>query len=132
MPAWNEAESVGDTVADVLAVSDRYDVLVVDDGSTDETASIAELAGATVLRLPFNLGVGGAMRAGFKYARRFGYVRVIQVDSDGQHDPRKPMLPQQPYDHARDEIASQTQRDRLKERHRIWARQRETGEAADN
>lgn len=88
MPAWNEAESVGDTVAEVLAVSERYDVLVVDDGSTDETASIAELAGATVLRLPFNLGVGGAMRAGFKYARRFGYVRVIQVDSDGQHDPR--------------------------------------------
>ncbi|MCZ9880982.1 glycosyltransferase family 2 protein [Arthrobacter sp. B2a2-09] len=87
MPAWNEAEAVGDTVLEVLAASDHYDVLVVNDGSTDDTATIAQQAGATVLNLPFNLGVGGAMRAGFKYARRLGYQRVIQVDSDGQHDP---------------------------------------------
>ncbi|MCA4132252.1 glycosyltransferase family 2 protein [Arthrobacter sp. M4] len=88
MPAWNEAEAVGNTVREVLATNGRYDVLVVNDGSTDSTAAIAEAAGATVLNLPFNLGVGGAMRAGFKYARRFGYQQVIQVDSDGQHDPR--------------------------------------------
>ncbi|WP_434621554.1 glycosyltransferase family 2 protein [Arthrobacter sp. A5] len=87
MPAWNEAESVGSTVAEVLAVSNHYDVLVVNDGSSDDTAAIATRAGATVLNLPFNLGVGGAMRAGFKYARRLGYHQVIQVDSDGQHDP---------------------------------------------
>ena len=88
MPAWNEAEAIGQTVREVLTTSNRYDVFVVDDGSTDNTAEVAAAAGATVLHLPFNLGVGGAMRAGFKYARRFGYHQVIQVDSDGQHDPR--------------------------------------------
>lgn len=88
MPAWNEEEAVAATVAEVLAASGSYDVLVVNDGSTDSTAAVAAAAGATVLNLPFNLGVGGAMRAGFKYARRIGYSRVIQVDADGQHDPR--------------------------------------------
>lgn len=87
MPAWNEAESVGNTVREVLGVGGPYDVLVVNDGSTDATAEMAQQAGATVLTLPFNLGVGGAMRAGFKYAQRLGYRRVIQVDADGQHDP---------------------------------------------
>lgn len=88
MPAWNEGETVGDTVREVLDQNKGYDVLVVDDGSTDKTAQLARNAGAAVLRLPFNLGVGGAMRAGFKYAQRHGYNVVIQVDSDGQHDPR--------------------------------------------
>jgi glycosyltransferase involved in cell wall biosynthesis len=88
MPAWNEAESVGNTVREVLSVGRPYDVLVVNDGSADATAAVAKDAGATVLTLPFNLGVGGAMRAGFKYAQRLGYQRVIQVDADGQHDPR--------------------------------------------
>ena len=88
MPAWNESEAVGNTVREVLNTDPRYDVLVVNDGSTDDTAAVAAAAGATVLNLPFNLGVGGAMRAGFKYARRCGYLQVIQVDSDGQHDPR--------------------------------------------
>jgi glycosyltransferase involved in cell wall biosynthesis len=88
MPAWNEAESVGNTVREVLAVGRPYDVLVVNDGSNDDTAEQAAKAGAVVLNLPYNLGVGGAMRAGFKYAQRRGYRRVIQVDADGQHDPR--------------------------------------------
>jgi glycosyltransferase involved in cell wall biosynthesis len=88
MPAWNEAESVGATVREVLAQPVSYDVLVVNDGSTDATAAVAAAAGAQVLELPFNLGVGGAMRAGFKYAQRHGYDAVIQVDADGQHDPR--------------------------------------------
>lgn len=88
MPAWNESESVGNTVTEVLGAVADADVLVVDDGSSDDTANIAEAAGATVLRLPFNLGVGGAMRAGFKFAKRHGYTRVIQVDADGQHDPK--------------------------------------------
>ncbi|MCB5281635.1 Undecaprenyl-phosphate mannosyltransferase [Arthrobacter sp. ES1] len=89
MPAWNEGETVGSTVADVLNLHEGYDVLVVDDGSTDDTAAAADAAGATVLRLPFNMGVGGAMRTGFKYASRYDYDAVIQVDSDGQHDPRE-------------------------------------------
>lgn len=88
MPAWNEAESVGVTVREVLAQPHSYDVLVVNDGSTDNTAAVAAAAGAQVLQLPFNLGVGGAMRAGFKYAQRHGYDAVIQVDADGQHDPK--------------------------------------------
>lgn len=87
MPAWNEAEAIGSTIRNVLAVVPSYDVLVVDDGSKDDTPRIAQEAGATVLKLPFNLGVGGAMRAGFKYALRNNYSAVIQVDADGQHDP---------------------------------------------
>lgn len=89
MPAWNEAESVGNTVREVLALPETYDVLVVNDGSQDNTAAVAADAGATVLDLPFNLGVGGAMRAGFKYAKRNGYDAVIQVDADGQHHPKE-------------------------------------------
>jgi len=64
----------------------EYDVLVVDDGSKDATAAVAAAAGAVVARLPFNLGVGGAMRTGFKYACRQGFDRAIQLDADGQHD----------------------------------------------
>lgn len=88
MPAWNEGLAVGNTVREVLARPEKYDILVVNDGSTDDTAVAATAAGATVLDLPFNLGVGGAMRAGFKYANRNNYDAVIQVDADGQHDPK--------------------------------------------
>jgi glycosyltransferase involved in cell wall biosynthesis len=87
VPAWNEVESVGRTVAEVRAASDAYDVVVIDDGSADGTANAARAAGAVVLPLPFNLGVGGAMKTGFTYAQREGYTRAIQVDADGQHNP---------------------------------------------
>lgn len=87
MPAWNEEEVIGDTVAEVREALPWVDLLVVDDGSTDATASRARRAGATVVSLPYNLGVGGAMRAGFKYAWREGYDQAIQVDADGQHNP---------------------------------------------
>lgn len=88
MPAWNEAEVIGTTVREVFEYGPPSDVLVIDDGSRDNTATLAEEAGARVLRLPFNMGVGGAMRTGFKYAKVHGYTQVIQVDADGQHDPR--------------------------------------------
>jgi glycosyltransferase involved in cell wall biosynthesis len=88
MPAFNEEEAVGDVVREVFAVAPGASVLVVDDGSSDATADVAAAAGAKVLRLPINLGVGGAMRAGFKYAVAEGFPIVVQVDSDGQHDPR--------------------------------------------
>ncbi|MCX6500279.1 MAG: glycosyltransferase family 2 protein [Arthrobacter sp.] len=88
MPAWNEEIAVPETIREVLQFAPDCDLLVVDDGSTDATRSVAIQAGARVLSLPFNLGVGGAMRAGFKYADRMGYRAAIQVDSDGQHDPR--------------------------------------------
>jgi glycosyltransferase involved in cell wall biosynthesis len=88
MPAWNEEDSVGATIAEVHAAVPDADVLVVDDGSADRTGERARSAGALLLTLPFNLGVGGAMRAGFKYAARHDYDAVVQVDADGQHDAR--------------------------------------------
>lgn len=88
MPAWNEAEVIGETIREVFEYGPECDVLVVDDGSRDSTAKIAMDSGAMVLHLPFNMGVGGAMRTGFKYAKSHGYKQVIQVDADGQHDPR--------------------------------------------
>lgn len=87
VPAWNEQANVGNTVREILGRTTGLDVVVVDDGSTDDTAGVAREAGATVIALPFNLGVGGAMRAGFTYAQRRGYDAAIQVDADGQHDP---------------------------------------------
>jgi len=87
VPAWNEMRSVGTTVREIRAADTAFHVAVVDDGSTDATATEARDAGATVLSLPFNLGVGGAMRTGFTYAQRLGYSRAIQVDADGQHNP---------------------------------------------
>ena len=87
MPAWNEAAVIGDTVRELLSTVEGVDLLVVDDGSSDETAAAARDAGAAVMVLPFNLGVGGALRAGFKYAWENGYDRAIQVDADGQHEP---------------------------------------------
>lgn len=71
----------------VRRAAPRAVCLVVDDGSSDHTAAVAAEAGATVLVLPFNLGVGGAMRAGFRYARAHAFDAVVQVDADGQHDP---------------------------------------------
>jgi glycosyltransferase involved in cell wall biosynthesis len=86
VPAWNEQDSVGAVVSDLLRLELPVDVLVVDDGSGDRTSRAAAEAGAAVCRLPFNLGVGGAMRAGYRYAERGGYDVVVQVDADGQHD----------------------------------------------
>ncbi len=86
VPAWNEAAVLPTTIREIREAMPEADLLVVDDGSTDDTAVAAERAGARVLVLPYNLGVGGAMRAGFKYALRHDYDRAIQVDADGQHD----------------------------------------------
>lgn len=83
VPAYNERHTVGEIVTGLRR--EGFEVLVVDDGSVDDTSLVAEQAGALVLRLPINLGVGGALRAGFRYAVREGYGAVIQVDADGQH-----------------------------------------------
>lgn len=88
IPALNEAETLGAVIAAVREAV-HGEVLVVDDDSTDATSVVARLAGAAVLRMPFNVGVGGAMRAGFLYAQRYGYDVVVQVDADGQHDPAR-------------------------------------------
>lgn len=87
MPALNEEGSVADVVNEVRSKLPGVTCLVVDDGSTDRTAERAEAAGAIVASLPYNLGVGGAMRLGFVYALENGFDNVVQVDSDGQHDP---------------------------------------------
>lgn len=88
VPAWNEQESVGATVREIRQTNPGVDILVVDDGSGDATVEQAVAAGAEVCQLPFNLGVGGAMRTGYRYAMRHGYDVAAQIDADGQHDPR--------------------------------------------
>jgi glycosyltransferase involved in cell wall biosynthesis len=87
IPAYNEQDALPGTLAELGTAAPELDVLVVDDGSTDATAGCAALASARVVRLPFNLGVGGAVRAGLRFAADRGYTRVVIVDADGQHDP---------------------------------------------
>src|SRR4051794_21328254 len=87
VPALNEEEAVGRVIDEIRAFDPGFDIVVVDDGSTDRTAGIAVDRGAHVLRLPFNLGIGGAMQTGFRYAFEHGYDVAVQVDGDGQHDP---------------------------------------------
>jgi len=89
IPAYNEEESVVKVVLEVKTHLPHGDILVVNDGSMDLTSEKALAAGATVLDLPFNLGIGGAMQAGYKYALEKGYDIAIQVDGDGQHDPKE-------------------------------------------
>lgn len=85
IPAFNEEANVAFVIDEVR--HEGFAALVIDDGSTDRTAEVAELAGAVVLRLPVNLGVGGALRCAFRFAVTHGYVTVVQCDADGQHDP---------------------------------------------
>jgi glycosyltransferase involved in cell wall biosynthesis len=87
IPALNEQETLRGVITDVQRVVPDASILVVDDGSTDRTSAVAADAGADVITLPFNLGVGGALRTGFRYAQRYGYQQLVQVDADGQHDP---------------------------------------------
>jgi glycosyltransferase involved in cell wall biosynthesis len=87
IPAWNEADSVAAVIADVHERLPGADVLVVDDGSTDETGARAAEAGATVASLPFNQGLGAALQTGYLYALREGYDFCAHLDADGQHPP---------------------------------------------
>ncbi|MDH6578417.1 glycosyltransferase family 2 protein [Kitasatospora sp. MAP5-34] len=87
LPAWNEADGLPAVLGEIKRQLPYVDTLVVDDGSTDRTAEVAAATGSAVARLPFNLGVGGAMRLGYRYAQQNGYDVAVQVDADGQHDP---------------------------------------------
>jgi glycosyltransferase involved in cell wall biosynthesis len=86
VPAFNEAQAVGRVVDEIRAARPGIDVVVVDDASRDDTAAVAEAHGAVVLRLPFNVGIGGAVQTGFRYALEEGYERAVRLDGDGQHD----------------------------------------------
>lgn len=86
MPAFNEAEMIAGVIAQIRAAA-PFDVLVVDDGSTDKTYAVARAAGARVVRHPFNMGYGAALQTGYKYAAAAKYDVLVQIDADGQHDP---------------------------------------------
>ena len=87
IPAYNEAENLSSVLAEIKQALPNTSILVVDDGSVDGTAELVRAFGFPVLIMPFNVGVGGAMRAGFTYALRNGFSNVVQLDADGQHVP---------------------------------------------
>lgn len=87
VPAYNEQRAIGVLVDEIHAFDASFDVVVVDDGSTDATATVAAEHGAIVVTLPFNLGIGGAVQTGFKYALEHDYELAVRLDGDGQHDP---------------------------------------------
>jgi glycosyltransferase involved in cell wall biosynthesis len=89
VPAYNEAATIEAVIASLRRHAPVFDVLVIDDGSTDDTAGLSRAAGARVVRAPFNLGIGGAVQTGFVFAHEGGYDLMVQVDGDGQHDPEE-------------------------------------------
>ncbi|HRX03135.1 MAG: glycosyltransferase family 2 protein [Anaerolineae bacterium] len=87
MPAHNEAGNLPRVIAEIRVAAPGYDLVVIDDGSTDRTAAVAASLGAAVVTLPVNLGYGGAVQTGFRYAVRHDYDLAVVMDADGQHDP---------------------------------------------
>jgi len=87
IPAYNEADNIGKVVEEVLSSGIGIVPLVIDDGSKDATAEQARRAGAEVVTLPFNLGIGGAVQTGYRWADENGFDVAVQIDGDGQHDP---------------------------------------------
>jgi glycosyltransferase involved in cell wall biosynthesis len=89
IPAFNEEEALPGVLAELREAVPDIDVVVISDGSRDRTAEVARAAGVNVVELPYNLGIGGALQTGFRFAQRGGWTRAVQVDADGQHDPRQ-------------------------------------------
>jgi glycosyltransferase involved in cell wall biosynthesis len=87
VPAYNEGASVGSVIRELRGVEPELEIVVVDDGSADRTTAVAAAAGAHVVTLPYNVGIGGAVQTGYQYALEHGFELAIQVDGDGQHDP---------------------------------------------
>jgi len=89
VPAYNEEHSIGTVLEEIRAADPDLEVVVINDASTDGTGAIATRAGVSVVHLPFNMGIGGAMQTGYQFARDNGFEVAVQIDSDGQHDPRE-------------------------------------------
>jgi glycosyltransferase involved in cell wall biosynthesis len=89
VPAFDEEGSLGQVIAEIRASEPDLEIVVIDDASTDATAHIAGAVGVSVVRLPFNIGIGGAVQTGYQYAIERGFDVAIQVDGDGQHDPHE-------------------------------------------
>jgi glycosyltransferase involved in cell wall biosynthesis len=87
VPGYNEEGSIGSVIDEIRAVDGEIEIVVIDDGSRDRTADAARARGARVLELPFNLGIGGAVQTGYRYAYEHGFELALRVDGDGQHDP---------------------------------------------
>jgi len=87
VPALNEEGAIGQVIDELLVFDPGFEVVVIDDGSIDRTSDVARMHGAHVLRLPFNLGIGGSVQTGFRYAYENGFDLAVRVDGDGQHDP---------------------------------------------
>lgn len=88
VPAYNEEGSLGRVLEEIRAADPQLEIVVVDDASTDGTGRVARAAGVSVIRMPFNTGIGGAMKTGYQFARDQGFDVAVQVDADGQHDAR--------------------------------------------
>ena len=88
IPAFNEEARVSEVLRQVAEAELGFEIVVVDDGSRDRTALLARQAGVRVIQHPFNMGYGAALQTGYKYAHRSGATLVVQMDADGQHDPR--------------------------------------------
>jgi glycosyltransferase involved in cell wall biosynthesis len=87
VPGYNEEGSIGAVIDEIRAADPEIEIVVIDDGSRDRTADAARAKGARVLELPFNLGIGGAVQTGYRYAHEHGFDLALRVDGDGQHDP---------------------------------------------
>lgn len=87
IPAYNESENIENTVRDIQKKAPDFDYVIINDCSGDNTRQICEANGFNIVNLPVNLGIGGAVQTGYKYACRYGYDIAVQVDGDGQHDP---------------------------------------------
>ena len=87
VPGYNEEGSIGAVIDEIRAADPEIEIVVVDDGSRDRTAEAAASRGARVLQLPFNLGIGGAVQTGYRFAHEHGFDLALRVDGDGQHDP---------------------------------------------
>lgn len=87
IPAYNEAANIEKTVASIKANAQGFDYVIINDCSADNTRQICERNGFNIVNLPINLGIGGAVQTGYRYAYDYGYDMAVQVDGDGQHDP---------------------------------------------